>query len=83
MTTTQKDPSAAQAARIGNTADTAYRQGIGMMLGLVKKATKRRDNAQDAWQHAIRDAVEAGASLRAVAEAAGISHVRVLQITRG
>lgn len=48
----------------------------------MKQATKRRAEAEAEWHDAIRNAVEEGASLRAVATAASISHVRVLQIVR-
>ncbi len=54
-----------------------------MTLAQVRHATKRRTTADAAWIHAIRAAVASGETLRAVAQAAGISHVRVLQITRG
>jgi hypothetical protein len=52
----------------------------------VRRATARRNaavaKADAEWQDAIRDAVKAGESLRAVGGAAGVSHVRVLQVTR-
>lgn len=53
------------------------------MLTRVKRATKRRAAAEEEWRVAIREAHAEGASLRAIAEAAGVSHVRVLQIVRG
>jgi transposase-like protein len=46
----------------------------------VRQATRRRTSAEQAWRDSIRDALAGGASLRRVAEAAGVSHVRVLQI---
>lgn len=42
----------------------------------------RRTLAEAEWRDRIREAVAAGESLRAVAGAAGITHVRVLQIVR-
>jgi len=51
-------------------------------LAKVRRATARRSRVSTEWKQAIREAVEAGASLRAVGEAAGVSHVRVLQITQ-
>ncbi len=53
------------------------------MLTRVRRATKRRERSEAEWREAICAAVRDGASLRFVAEAAGITHVRVLQITRG
>lgn len=58
-------------------------------LARVTEATRKRqraltalDSATRPWQQAIRDAVTEGHSLRTVGKAAGISNVRVLQITR-
>ena len=48
----------------------------------VRRATARRSRSEQDWHEAIKAAVSEGKSLRAVAQAAGISHVRVLQITR-
>lgn len=53
------------------------------MLARVKRATKRRATAEEEWRVAIREAHAEGVSLRAIAQAAGVSHVRVLQIVRG
>lgn len=50
-------------------------------LARVKRATKRRETAEREWRDAIRAAAETN-SLRAVGEAAKVTHVRVLQITR-
>lgn len=50
-------------------------------LARVKRATKRRTTAEREWRDAIRAAAREN-SLRIVGEAAGITHVRVLQITR-
>ena len=50
-------------------------------LTRVRRATARRDAAETEWRDAIRAAAEDN-SLRAVGEAAGVSHVRVLQIVR-
>ena len=51
-------------------------------LKIVARAAKRRAAAEAEWRDAIRAAVAAKIPLRTVAEAAGVSHVRVLQITR-
>jgi len=59
-----------------------YSQDKGLALQRVRKTTKRRVDAQDDWVEAIRDAAAAGVSLRKIGELAGVSHVRVLQITR-
>lgn len=48
----------------------------------VRRATKRRARNEQEWREAIRTAHAEGVSLRVIAEAAGVSHVRVLQITR-
>lgn len=48
----------------------------------VKRATTRRAESEEAWRAAIRQARADGASLRQIASAAGVSHVRVLQIVR-
>lgn len=39
-------------------------------------------DADKAWREAIREAHANGASLRAIGDAAGITHVRVIQILR-
>jgi hypothetical protein len=52
-------------------------------LARVKRATRKRAASEQEWRAAVRAAVSDGASLRAVGEAANVSHVRVLQITRG
>lgn len=52
------------------------------MLARVKRATKRRAESDRAWRDAIREAHAEGESLREIAKAAGVSHVRVLQIVR-
>ena len=67
----------------GTTSDDFHRLGHGLALGRVKRATTRRITTDAEWRDSIQDAVELGVSLRRVAEAAGVSHVRVLQITRG
>jgi hypothetical protein len=51
-------------------------------LKRVRQATRRREASEEAWRRAIREAVAAGESLRRVADAAGVSHVRVLQLVR-
>ena len=50
-------------------------------LARVKRATKKRATAEQEWRDAIRTAAKTN-SLRAVGDAAQITHVRVLQITR-
>jgi transposase-like protein len=52
-------------------------------LTRVRRATARRSRSDTEWREAIRAAREAGLSLRAIAEAAGVSHVRVIQLLRG
>lgn len=49
----------------------------------VHRAATKRAVAEENWKAAIRAAVAGGVSLRRVGEAAGVSHVRVLQILRG
>jgi hypothetical protein len=51
-------------------------------LTSVKRATARRSEANASWRAAIREAHSEGASLRQIAAAAGVSHVRILQIVR-
>jgi len=51
-------------------------------LTALRRATARRSRSEQAWHDAIRDAHAAGESLREIGRAAGISHVRVLQIVR-
>jgi transposase-like protein len=51
-------------------------------LDRVRRAAARRARSERDWQDAIREAVAAGGSLRQVAKAAGVSHVRVLQLAR-
>lgn len=48
----------------------------------VRRAASRRTQASEDWKAAIREAVAAGVSLRTVGKAAGVSHVRVLQIVK-
>lgn len=52
-------------------------------LTRVKRATTRRASADAEYRNAITAAHTAGHSLRQIATAAGISHVRVLKILRG
>lgn len=52
-------------------------------LARVKRAAGRRVSASAAFKQAVVGAQADGKSLRAIAEAAGVSHVRVLQILRG
>jgi transposase-like protein len=51
-------------------------------LTTVKRATARRSEANASWREAIREAHAEGSSLRKIAAAAGVSHVRILQIVR-
>jgi hypothetical protein len=52
-------------------------------LKTVQQATARRAESDASWRAAIRQAHAEGASLRQIAAAAGVSHVRILQIARG
>jgi hypothetical protein len=51
-------------------------------LTTVKRATARRTESEVSWHAAIRQARVEGASLRQIAAAAGVSHVRILQIVK-
>jgi DNA-directed RNA polymerase specialized sigma subunit len=51
-------------------------------LARVKRSANSRAIAEENFRLAIRDAVARGLSTRAIAESAGISHVRVSQIAR-
>jgi hypothetical protein len=51
-------------------------------LTAVKRATARRSEANASWRAAIRQAHAEGSSLRQIAAAAGVTHVRILQIVR-
>ena len=51
-------------------------------LKTVQRATARRAESESAWRAAIRQAHTEGSSLRQIAAAAGVSHVRILQIVR-
>ena len=51
-------------------------------LKTVQQATARRAESNESWRAAIRQAHAEGASLRQIAAAAGVSHVRILQIVR-
>lgn len=51
-------------------------------LARVRRAAKRRNTAESEYRDAIRAAANAKIPLRQIGQAAGISHVRVLQITR-
>ena len=54
-----------------------------MSLATVKRVAKRRASVAQEFRTAIIAARDEGHSLRAIADAAGISHVRVLKILRG
>ncbi len=49
----------------------------------LKRLTRKRAEAQTAWQDAIREASAEGMSLRAISACVGVAHTRVLQIVRG
>lgn len=51
-------------------------------LTTVQRARARRAESEASWRAAIRQARAEGASLRQIAAAAGVSHVRILQIVR-
>lgn len=51
-------------------------------LDHVKRATKRRADAHEAWVEAILHARAEGETLRAIGDAAGVSNVWVLQLVR-
>lgn len=52
-------------------------------LSRVKRAARRRASVSLEFRDAIVAAHEQGHSLRVIAAAAGVSHVRVLKILRG
>jgi hypothetical protein len=52
-------------------------------LARVRIRTAERRSTEQAWRKAIRDAHKDGVSLRKIGAAAGVSHVRVLQLLRG
>lgn len=52
-------------------------------LTRVKRVSKRRASVAQEFRAAIVAARDEGHSLRAIAESAGVSHVRVLKILRG
>lgn len=49
----------------------------------LERLTKRKAKADAEWREAVREAVEGGASLREVGDAAGISHTAAKIIARG
>lgn len=49
----------------------------------IRRITGRRAKLDAQWRQELRDAIEAGASLREVAEVAGISHTAVKFIVHG
>lgn len=51
-------------------------------LTRVRRATTRRSRSEIEWRDSIRIAHAEGISLRKIASAAGVSHVRVIQLTR-
>ncbi len=52
-------------------------------LNAVRGAAHKAARSREAFHQAIRDASAAGASTRAIAAEAGLSHQRVWQILRG
>lgn len=50
-------------------------------LARVRRATARRARAEEEWRAALKAARQDGMSLRQIATAAGVSHVRVQQLT--
>ncbi len=52
-------------------------------LTRVKRVSKRRASVMQEYRDAIISAHAEGHSLRVIAAAAGVSHVRVLKIIRG
>lgn len=52
-------------------------------LTKLRRLKGRRSRVDSEWRTAILEAHAAGLSLRRIGEAAGVSHVRVLQIVRG
>jgi transposase-like protein len=52
------------------------------LLTRVRRATARRSRSDTEWRAAICAARDAGLSYRVIAEAAGVSHVRVIQLLR-
>lgn len=49
----------------------------------LERLTRRKAKADAEWRQAVREAVENGASLRDVGDAAGISHTAAKIIARG
>ncbi len=49
----------------------------------LRRLTRKRTEAEQAWRGAIRTAHAEGMSLRVIAECVGVAHTRVLQIVRG
>lgn len=49
-------------------------------LTKVRRAAQRRQDADTAWHEAIREAHEAGCTLRQIADAAGVTNPRIHQI---
>jgi hypothetical protein len=52
-------------------------------LAGLRRLSGRRSRVDAEWRAAIQDARADGESLRAIAAAAGVSHVAVLKIVRG
>lgn len=55
---------------------------MGDPFAALRKAAKRREDAQDAWREEVRACRAAGFSLRAIADAAGVSHDTVWKQVR-
>lgn len=52
------------------------------MLARLRRLTLRRRKLDAEWRQAVKDAHADGQSLRAIAEAADVSHVHVRRIVR-
>lgn len=49
----------------------------------IRRISERRAKLDEQWRQEIRDAIAAGASLREVAEVAGVTHTAVKFIAHG
>lgn len=52
-------------------------------LTRVRHAAARRMSSEQEWRESIRQAREQGETLRAIGEAAQVSHVRIIQLLKG
>jgi hypothetical protein len=51
-------------------------------LARLRRASRQRADAERRWRNAIQAARDDGATLRSIAAAADVSHVRIIQILR-